>query len=310
MFEKKTALFYYTISPVHMGAGTALGLVDNPVQREVHTGHPVFAGSGLKGAFRHEAKADKDFPITEIFGPDSGSSDLYAGAVSFSDAQVVLFPVRSLKKGFVYVTSPLALNRAARLLEIAGDDKLSNIINGLGDVSDKAAMFDDSLKADKQDNKLVLEAFWFEQFKGNWTPFKEAVEYLSGLLPAKNAFFNEKVKTDTVLVSDDMFYHFVKNSVVVEPHVRIDDNTGTAEGGGLFYTESLPPETLMIGLMMASKSRQKGSNMEAEEIARIVTEKFNDQVLQIGGDTTTGRGMVIVKFVDNGQNQEVKNGSK
>jgi len=53
MFEKKAILFLYTVSPVHMGAGTATGIIDNPIQRERHTNHPSFAGSGIKGAIRH-----------------------------------------------------------------------------------------------------------------------------------------------------------------------------------------------------------------------------------------------------------------
>ena len=53
MFEKTAALFLYAVSPVHMGAGQAVDVIDNPIQRERHTGHPCFAGSGIKGAVRH-----------------------------------------------------------------------------------------------------------------------------------------------------------------------------------------------------------------------------------------------------------------
>ena len=35
-----------------MGAGQAVGAINNPIQREVHTSHPLIAGSGLKGAVR------------------------------------------------------------------------------------------------------------------------------------------------------------------------------------------------------------------------------------------------------------------
>lgn len=49
MFEATQLVFYYAVSPVHMGAGSAIGAIDSPIQREVHTKHPMFAGSGLKG---------------------------------------------------------------------------------------------------------------------------------------------------------------------------------------------------------------------------------------------------------------------
>jgi CRISPR-associated protein Cmr4 len=45
-------VFLYAVSPVHMGAGQAIGVIDNPIQQR-HTNHPCFAGSGIKGAVRH-----------------------------------------------------------------------------------------------------------------------------------------------------------------------------------------------------------------------------------------------------------------
>ena len=57
MFQRQAAVFLYAVSPVHMGAGSAVGVIDNPIQRERHTGHPCFAGSGLKGALRHGFEA-------------------------------------------------------------------------------------------------------------------------------------------------------------------------------------------------------------------------------------------------------------
>jgi len=53
MFEKHAAMFLYAVSPVHLGAGSSVGVIDNPIQRARHTGHPCFAGSGIKGAVRH-----------------------------------------------------------------------------------------------------------------------------------------------------------------------------------------------------------------------------------------------------------------
>ncbi len=102
MFQAKQAMFIYCESPVHAGAGQAIGLVDNPIQREVHTEHPVIAGSGVKGALRHhlwrkwengDDEKTRDL-LNRIFGPEPGNSSDYAGAISFSDAQLVAFPVR------------------------------------------------------------------------------------------------------------------------------------------------------------------------------------------------------------------------
>src|SRR5690606_23687678 len=129
MFEQHAALFLYAVSPVHMGAGQAVGVIDNPLQRARHANHPCFAGSGIKGAVRHgfqalakeKHQADAmDGLIKTLFGPESGSPDLHAGAVSFGDAQLVALPVRSLKGGYVYATCPQAIARAQRLLGLIG----------------------------------------------------------------------------------------------------------------------------------------------------------------------------------------------
>ena len=113
MFEKAAVILYYALTPTHMGAGDGIGVVDAPIQREVMTGYPVMYGSGLKGAIRHElsgvSQGGGDRDLNLIFGPESKDSAEHAGAVSFTDANIVLFPVKSMDKGFVYVTSPLSL---------------------------------------------------------------------------------------------------------------------------------------------------------------------------------------------------------
>ena len=65
MFEASQLIFYYAVSPIHMGAGSAIGAIDSPIQREVHTQHPMFAGSGLKGALRHHF--NRTWPRAEDF---------------------------------------------------------------------------------------------------------------------------------------------------------------------------------------------------------------------------------------------------
>lgn len=93
----------------------------------------------------------------------------------------------------------------------------------------------------------------------------------------------------------------MKNSTLVEPHVRIDDATGTADGGGLFYTENLPPETLLVSLLMASDTRtgrSEGKLKAGEVIADLTGALNNGKVWQFGGDATTGRGLVMLRMAE------------
>ncbi len=311
MFEARQLVFYYALTPVHMGAGSAIGAIDSPIQREVHTRHPMFAGAGLKGALRHHfnrawpGENGRSGLINRIFGPDTGASD-FAGALSLSDAQLVALPVRSLKGGFAWVTSPVALARLKRLAELAVGVVEWNVPTV---AENQALMAADGLLAN---GKLILEAFEFRKAEGDCS---DIARWLAGnALTKANTYFADKLKADLVVLSDTDFAHFARHAMVVEPHVRINDESGTADDGGLFYVENLPPESILVGLAQASIERfKKGSRNEgsaallsAEDVLEAVFDGAEScpgiagKPLQIGGDASTGRGLVIVQAVAGG----------
>ena len=298
MFEQSRLLFLYAVTPVHMGAGQAIGVIDNPIQRERHTNHPNMAGSGLKGAIRHHLGTSWEKPlVNRIFGPETDSSD-HAGAISFGDAQVVAFPVRSLKQAFVYAVSPVTLARMKRLATLAkvnADWAVPSV------ESDKCCVTDNRVLSN---GKLVLEAFEYDVEDSASTVLKTVAAWLAdNALPqdAAHQYFRDKIKTDLVLLPDDAFSQFVENATVVEPHVRIDDESGTAADGGLFYTENLPPESLLIAPVFASierfaKDKKPEAHMDAEQVMGKLAESLGDKLIQVGGDATTGRGQVVLHF--------------
>lgn len=291
MYQAQTALFLYAVSPVHMGAGTAFGLIDSPIQRETHTDHPLFAGSGLKGAVRHyfaqlPGWQENDL-LERLFGPVGG--ELYAGAISFGNALLIAFPVRSLRTGYVYVTSPLALARAARLLALLGKKGWEETVAAPGENHCRVASTEVL-----QQGHLHLEAF---EYDGNEdTGLKKIAAWLAeNALPQGDAhqFFRDKLGRELVLLPDEDFTYFVKNATVVEPHVRIDDESGTAADGGLFYVENLPPESLLVAPLLASRERSGKQEVEAEAVLANVVGHLDGKLIQIGGDATIGRGQVV-----------------
>lgn len=301
MYTTQQALFFYAISPVHMGAGTALGLIDNPIQRERHTEHPIMAGSGVKGAIRHHFYAQlngtaEEDSINRYFGPNTNASD-YAGAISFSDAQLLAFPVRSSKAGFVYATSPLVLARAQRLLNTSGHVlkwKINMLESGQSEFINAGLLSEGKLQVDT-----------FELTANPSTELKAIAEWLAErIFPADEAytFFRDKFKNDLVMMSDDDFGYFVRNATLVEPHVKIDNETGTAKDGGLFYTENLPPESILVGVAMASDERSRKGSAKADEVIKFVA-GLHGKLLQVGGDATTGRGQVIVSMLNSGKKE-------
>jgi len=308
MFQAQQLVFYTCVSPVHMGAGSAVGVIDNPIQREVHTGYPLIAGSGLKGAVRHHF--NRSWPakslITRLFGPETNAD--HAGAIAFTDAQLVAFPVRSLRNTYVYATSPTAL---ARLKRLAGDTAgwtVPEIVESAAKLASGKALSG----AEPGKQRLVLEAFDFAGSED--AGVKTIAEWLAkNALPqdTDHAFFRQKLTDDLVVLSDTAFTHFVRHATVVEAHVAIDNDTGAAKRGALFYTENLPPETLLAGLLLSSVERQKKGNsrddpISAETILAMVLRDegdrkgLSDNLLQVGGDATTGRGLIVVHAANGG----------
>lgn len=297
MFEKQAAVFFYAVSPVHLGAGSMLGVIDNPIQRERHTHHPCFAGSGIKGAVRHgfEAIGGDRTLIDRLFGPESGSSDLHAGAVSFGDAQLVALPVRSLRNGYVYATCPQALGRAQRLLNLIGLPvgwRIPEVAEGHCILANPELLAND---------RLHLEAFEYEaRISADLPELTRDLASKALLQDPAHAFFRDKLTRDLVILSDTDFGYFAENATVVEPHVRIDSDTGSADDGGLFYTENLPPESILLAPLMASQTRtgRKEDAMDAAGVMLMLRNLLDNRLIQIGGDATTGRGLVTVRILE------------
>lgn len=304
MFQENRIVFLYCISPVHMGTDTAVGgLIDNPIQREKHTDYPVMAGSGIKGAIRHDywAQGGSDNQLLKrIFGPEKDAAE-HAGAVSFGDGQLLAFPVRCAKAGYVYATSPLLLARLQRHMTLAGIQSgwnIPDISSGHCRLRNPDLLSDDHIALEAYelvaqldaDNALGQIADWMAE---------------NGLPEGENySFFRDKLKKDLVLLSNEEMHYFAVNSTVVEPHVRIDDVSGTADGGALFYSENLPPESLLYTTLMVSRERYKkgdsrDNRMDAKKIVDTLVngnehwQGLHGRMVQFGGDATTGRGQIL-----------------
>ncbi|MCX6916527.1 MAG: RAMP superfamily CRISPR-associated protein, partial [Verrucomicrobia bacterium] len=64
--SNSTILYLFTRTPLHVGAGASVGAIDQPVQRERHTGFPIIPASSLKGTFADQwdanlTQGDKQF---------------------------------------------------------------------------------------------------------------------------------------------------------------------------------------------------------------------------------------------------------
>jgi len=299
MTMKTNLLFLYTESALHIGMGSSISAVDLPIQRERITGHPIVPGSGLKGALRSQANCDEDKKAI-IFGPDpeENKAHEHAGAITVSDAHVVLFPVRALNGVFAYITCPLALARLSRNLQLAGVMPDWQI----PEIKDVHALVNQQSKV-TVNNNVVLEEFTFTATPPAGANADAIASWLAeNALPdgPEYGFWRKKVQDSLVILPDNDFRDFVLNSTEISTHVRLDPNTKTVKSGALWTEEALPSDVLLSSLIIARRSRKEDDNTDAQTISNWLRDALPMR-LQIGGNETTGQGLVVQRWVEGAQ---------
>lgn len=287
-------LTLFTRTPLHVGAGASVGAVDQPIIRERHTRFPVIPGSSLKGVLAdlwpeqvqakdkdEQPRTDKsgkpimiraDIP-TELFGSDDEKNQK-AGSVAIGEAKLLLFPVRSARGCFAFVTSPICLERFKRdsgcTLEVPSIPETMTCLAG-SDV-----LF-------KEKSAVVLEEYRFtnqEEFPSVWA------EKLAGLLSEDPILAGSKKRF--VLLADEDLTYFAVNACQVSQHVSIDSKTGTAAHGKLFNQEEVPSETLFYAPVTYLRDSKHLPDFES---------RVNQETLvQFGGKGSTGIGYCSVKL--------------
>ncbi|NLH73746.1 MAG: type III-B CRISPR module RAMP protein Cmr4 [Verrucomicrobia bacterium] len=306
MQPERRLLYIFTRTPLHVGAGASVGAIDQPIIRERHTGFPVVPATSLKGTFadcwneRAKAKTTKNDHEEEVevirrsaegcwlFGePDADNAA--AGALQFTEARLLAFPVRSARGSFAWITCPLILRRAAR----DGVLPVASIISR--DLSDEQALF--AVKGPLAiADKVVLEEYTFTH---------------AGELPAAlgndmanliTDFVWAEVASRLVILSDGMMSFFARNACEIAQHVRINDETGAAAKGALFNQENVPSETMFYCVVHAFRGRAGSFKNESPSRAfETFCAKLQDYngVFQFGGDASTGLGYCTVTIASN-----------
>ena len=281
-------LYIFTRTPLHVGAGASVGAIDQPIQRERHTGFPISPGSSLKGVLRDAATRDPECVehVNAIFGEGygSGSRNFSAGRVALGEARLLAFPVRSAKGSFAFATCPLSLERFKR--EHGGLAQLI-VPEEPAEMHCRAGETISIIRGGA--TGVVLEEYKYSRPTGDTGAFPADWEkVLLGLLddPVWQAG-----KGRFVLLSNGDFAHFCKNACEVSQHVAIDPQKGTAKPGALFNLEAVPSETLFFAAVHPLAREEN----ELAVLAKLVNR--TGSVLQFGGDSTTGMGFCTVKLV-------------
>ncbi len=261
----------HALSPLHAGTGHAAEIIDLPTARMKATGIPFVPGSSIKGVLR-DMRREADPEKTEaVFGP-SDDRGAHAGALVAGDARLLALPVRSFRGTFAWTTSPLLLILAQRDL---GMTLPVPAFAGRGARVPRGS-------ACVHNNRLYLEDLDLPSEE-----FFELARWTEILAPRASPGEDIFTKRFTV-VDDDTMSFLWETATQVDARVRLDPRTRTAAPGALWLEESLPPETLLVGLLAGDRSRRNGVPMEPEDVLDFALPV--EEVLQLGGKATTGRG--------------------
>ncbi len=290
MSTQRRILLIFTRTPLHVGAGASVGAIDLPIVRERHTGFPVIPASSLKGTLADEWNERSNGSIQRsaegkwLFG-ETDANNAAAGALQFTEARLLAFPVRSAKGSFAWITCPLILRRASR-------DGILADLSLPSDLSDAYARFAQSGPLALHGN-IVLEEYTFTYAGDLPDKFGETLADLHD-----DPVWKE-VKNRLVILSDGMMSFFAQNACEIAQHVRIDDETGTAAGGALFNQENVPSETMFYSIVYAFPGRVPSHRgKKPEEAIEALKEKVDGKAFQFGADASTGLGWCTVKLLN------------
>lgn len=299
MSNSAQCLFLYLESPLHVGVGEPGVDVDLPILREPVTGHPLIPGSSLKGSLRACAQRQRSAAEVEAaFGSTPDSEERSEGCLIFSDARPLLYPVRSLKGLFAWITSPDVLARWQRDTTIFG----LNVAPPVPAPPENAAGLtrDSALLTTQQ--TIVLEDLSFSGH--SLDPVSDLADWLAEQAFPDAAVYDDwrrRLRRGLAVLPDEAFRYFVEQTTPVMTRIRIDPATGTAAEGALWTEEVLPPETLLYALIGAeAPERPAGSRPGADEALDWLQGLTLDD-WQLGAGRTLGRGLVQVRWSGGGK---------
>jgi CRISPR-associated protein Cmr4 len=292
----------HALSPLHVGLGRGEGYIDLPLLREKVTGHPYVPGSSIKGVladhYQATAGTRQADPLKGVaFGKaDDGASPATAnganaGALVLTDARLACLPVRSLYGTFAWCTSRLSLQRLVRDLDAVQASPPAGVPPPPASCPDLTVVVPDA-PASKlvSNNKVYLEdldlpvqtcpatAAW-----ARWIP--------ENVFPGE-ADWQGLFKERFAVLPDTLFDFLCETGTEVQPHIKIHEELKRAEEGALWYEESLPTESILVGLVWCDPhltKRMDDQNQSGKDkvLNAYCTSKL---VLQIGGKATVGKG--------------------
>ena len=324
MIERSDTLFYWTETSLHIGSSSSVGSVDLPIQRNRQTGHPIAQYSGVKGVLRNHCKeywgtgTQAKETLISIFGPEPKAASEFGGALSVSEARLLLFPVRSLRGVFAWITCPLALAFLQR------DLARVNIRTSFpGWSSDRPGEGEAWVSANSPVTlpaltslpaEVVLEEYRFGAvekpevgvlaawFRENALPTSDGYEYW------QDCMMDPIGSSHLIMLSDESFSELVEHGTDVVQRISIDPDSGTVNQTGLWTEENLPCDSLMYSVLHIQRPRSDAKTPDVlkqngQPSAVCIQQKLHEALpanilIQMGGNATCARGLMRVRRLE------------
>ncbi len=265
----------HSLSPLHAGTGQAAEIIDLPIARMKATGIPFVPGSTIKGVLRDARETNGDLERVEaVFGPADDPA-AHAGALVVSDARLLALPVRSFRGTFMWATSPLLLTLAKRDLKGSVAQLPVPTVEGRRCLCTESSVCAHDGRIFLEDIDIAAER---SEEATKWA------EFLSPIVSDTEDIFTKRFG----IVDDETMAFLWETATQVDARVRLDPDTRTVASGALWLEESLPSETLLVGILAADQSRRPGIRMSSDEVLDFALPE--EEVLQLGGKATIGRG--------------------
>lgn len=282
--------FIHCLSPVHIGIGEGVGLIDMPMMRERVTKWPLVPGSTVKGVHRdYFARNGEEAEwIEAVFGKAKGQGeDTSAGALVMTDGRILAFPVASYHGTFAYVTCPMVIKRFKRDMDAADvsisepeyihdweHQLTSGEVDAIGGHGSELLQSGQKVYLDEFELLLKVEP-----------TFDEWASDLAKLIFQDDSFSQQLLADRLLLVSDESFQYYVTQCSEIIDRISIEPNLKTVKEGALWQEEYMPTESILYGLIWCDQ----GSTIGAQDVWEKVSQS---RVLQIGGNATIGKGRV------------------
>ncbi len=248
----------YLLSPLHTGGTTQEGNLVG-IARESHTNFPYIPSSTIRGKLR-ASETDKTKKY-QLFGNELSDENatLEQGAIWIGDGSILWIPVPSLSHGVIWISCPLLLARWARF---SGNNyqippEYSSNING------QRIYLKDA----------IIQASQLQQWE-DWQQFVPNNQGSSSI-------------NKLLLLPDQHCATLIQMSLWRQVKIKLDEHKTVEDG--FRYEEAIPPDTLMY-FPWGITSQTNGTAQQASTDFQSLLN--NNQILQIGGQESLGRGFV------------------